>query len=60
MSVTEQTESTTASGAPSPEAFEAEALAFLEANAERRPVETFVWGQGSDDVSLFPERSPEQ
>jgi acyl-CoA dehydrogenase len=60
MSVTEQAESTTATGAPTPEAFEAEAVTFLEANAERRPVETFVWGQGSDDVSLFPERSPAQ
>ncbi len=59
MSVTEQTESTGAA-APPPEAFEAQARAFLDANAERRPVETFVWGQGSDDVSLFPERTPEQ
>jgi acyl-CoA dehydrogenase len=59
MSVTEQTESTGAA-APPPEAFEAGARAFLDANAERRPVETFVWGQGSDDISLFPERTPEQ
>ena len=60
MSVTEQTESTRGVDAPAPEAFEAEARAFLDANAERRPVETFVWGQGSDDVSLFPERTPEE
>ena len=60
MSVTEQAESSTAADMPTPEAFEAGARAFLEANAERRPVETFVWGQGSDDVSLFPEKSPEQ
>ena len=45
---------------PTPEQFEADALAFLDANAERRPEETFVWGQGSDNVSLFPERTPEQ
>ncbi len=45
---------------PTPEQFEAAALAFLDANAERRPEETFVWGQGSDNVSLFPERTPEQ
>ena len=30
--------------------FEKEALAFLEANVERRPVEkAFVWGEGSDN-----------
>ncbi len=55
-----QTESTTADGAITPEQFEVEARAFLEAHAERRPEETFVWGQGSENVSLFPERSPEQ
>ena len=60
MSVTEQTESTGAAAVPTPEAFEAEARGFLDANAERRPAETFIWGQGSDDVSLFPERTPEQ
>ena len=59
MTVTEEAAPGTAS-APTPEEFEADALAFLEANAERRPVETFVWGQGSDDVSLFPEKTPEQ
>jgi len=32
------------------EQFEKEALAFLESNAERRPVEkAFVWGEGSDN-----------
>ena len=55
-----QTESTAADGAVTPEQFEAEARAFLDASAERRPEETFVWGQGSENVSLFPERSPEQ
>ena len=60
MTVTEQAGAQGAAMVPSPEAFEAEARAFLEANAEKRPEETFVWGQGSDDVSLFPERSPAQ
>ena len=60
MSVTQQDQSTASAGAPSPEDFEAEARAFLDARAEKRPVETFVWGQGSDDVSLFPEKTHDQ
>ena len=53
--------STTAPGdAPSVEEFTSAALAFLEANASRRTAETFVWGRGSDDVSLFPERTPDE
>ena len=60
MSVTQQAQSNASAGAPSPEEFEADARAFLDANAERRPVETFVWGQGSDDVSLFPEKTRDQ
>jgi alkylation response protein AidB-like acyl-CoA dehydrogenase len=40
--------------------FEAEARAFLEGHATRRPEEAFVWGVGSDSVSLFPERTPEE
>ena len=47
-------------GAPGLEAFEAAARSFLDAHADRRPEETYVWGQGSDDVSLFPERTPAQ
>ncbi len=43
-----------------PEQFEADARAFLEANASRRPEEAFVWGVGSQSVSLFPERTPAQ
>jgi acyl-CoA dehydrogenase len=42
------------------EQFEAEARAFLDAHAYKRPTETFVWGQGSDSVGLFPERTPEE
>jgi acyl-CoA dehydrogenase len=42
------------------EQFEAEARAFLDAHADRRPPEAFVWGEGSDSVSLFPERTPAQ
>ena len=60
MSVTEQARSSSAAGAPTLEDFEADARAFLDANAEKRPEETFVWGQGSDDVSLFPEKTHEQ
>ena len=60
MTATQQAASATGAGTPTPEEFEAAALAFLDANAEKRPEETFVWGQGSDDVSLFPEKSPEQ
>ena len=59
MTVTEHAQPDT-SGDTTPEQFEAEARAFLDANAQRRPEETFVWGQGSDNVSLFPERTPEQ
>jgi alkylation response protein AidB-like acyl-CoA dehydrogenase len=44
----------------SPEAFEAEARGFLEGHATRRSEEAFVWGEGSDSVGLFPERTPAQ
>ncbi len=40
--------------------FEADARAFLDAHATRRVEEDFVWGQGSDHVSLLPERTPEE
>jgi alkylation response protein AidB-like acyl-CoA dehydrogenase len=40
--------------------FRAEATAFLDANAERRAEVTEVWGQGSDEVSILPERTPEE
>jgi len=43
-----------------PEQFESEARAFLDEHAAKRAQETFVWGQGSDSVGLFPERTPEQ
>ncbi len=49
MTATQHDESTAADGGTTPEQFEAEARAFLDANAERRPEETFVWGQGSDE-----------
>ena len=45
---------------PTPGQFELEARSFLDAHASKRPEETFVWGEGSDNVSLFPERTPEQ
>jgi acyl-CoA dehydrogenase len=41
------------------EVFEKESLAFLEANADRRPVEkAFVWGEGSD--SFYREKDRDQ
>ena len=44
-----------------PEAeFEKAALAFLEANAEPRVEVEQAWGEGSDQVSLLPERTPEE
>jgi alkylation response protein AidB-like acyl-CoA dehydrogenase len=42
------------------EEFASEALAFLEANAEPRPAERVRYGESSDEVALFPERTPEQ
>ncbi len=42
------------------EQFEKEALAFLESNAERRPVEkAFVWGDGSDNFYREKDRAQE-
>ncbi|MHB1503994.1 MAG: acyl-CoA dehydrogenase family protein [Acidimicrobiales bacterium] len=41
-------------------AFEAEALAFLEANVPPRVETTLTWGEGSDDVSVLPERTAEE
>src|SRR5687767_4141666 len=40
--------------------FRAEAKSFLDANAERRVEEKFVWGEGSDRVGLLEEKSPEE
>jgi alkylation response protein AidB-like acyl-CoA dehydrogenase len=43
------------------EAFEAEATAFLDANATRKEAEkSFVWGQGSDSVAMFDEKTREK
>src|SRR5688572_11940728 len=39
------------------EAFRDEVLAFLDANAKPRGEEKFVWGEGSDRVALFDEKS---
>ncbi|MFM8529312.1 MAG: acyl-CoA dehydrogenase, partial [Ilumatobacteraceae bacterium] len=42
---------------PTVEQFQSEALAFLEANAPRKAAEkTVVWGEGSDNVSMFEEK----
>jgi alkylation response protein AidB-like acyl-CoA dehydrogenase len=40
--------------------FRAEAIAFLDANAESHREVRLTWGEGSDQVSLFPELSPEE
>jgi alkylation response protein AidB-like acyl-CoA dehydrogenase len=40
--------------------FRAEATAFLDAHAKRRGAEKTVWGEGSDRVGLFAEKTPEQ
>lgn len=40
--------------------FRADAKAFLEANAEKRVEEKFVWGEGSDQVGLLEEKTPEE
>ncbi len=40
--------------------FRAEASAFLAAHAEPRRERSLTWGEGSDEVSLFPELSPEE
>ncbi|MGP8006615.1 MAG: acyl-CoA dehydrogenase family protein [Acidimicrobiales bacterium] len=40
--------------------FEQDVRTFLDAHAPRRPRQAFVWGEGSDYVGLFPERSLEQ
>ncbi|HYH48408.1 MAG TPA: acyl-CoA dehydrogenase family protein [Acidimicrobiia bacterium] len=42
------------------EEFRAEASAFLEANAKRRVEATTEWGEGSDEVAILPERTPEE
>jgi len=47
-------------GAISRQEFEADAREFLKAHAAERMEEDFVWGEGSDNVSLLPERMPEQ
>lgn len=42
---------------PTLDEFTAEALAFLESNARRKEAEkAFVWGEGSDKVSMFEEK----
>jgi alkylation response protein AidB-like acyl-CoA dehydrogenase len=45
---------------PTEEVFAAEARSFLDAHLARRPAATIEWGRGSDDVSLFPERTADE
>jgi alkylation response protein AidB-like acyl-CoA dehydrogenase len=40
--------------------FRTEATAFLEANATRRVEMSKAWGEGSDEVAILPERTPEE
>jgi len=40
--------------------FEGEALRFLESNSKQRVDEGLAWGQGSDQVSVLPERTIEE
>lgn len=40
--------------------FEAEARAFLRSHAEPRRAQATAWGEGSDSVAVFPERTPEE
>jgi alkylation response protein AidB-like acyl-CoA dehydrogenase len=55
--MTEVATTPTPAAAPSLEEFRAEVTAFLDANAERREAERkFVWGEGSDKVTMFEER----
>jgi acyl-CoA dehydrogenase len=45
----------------SPEEFTAAARAFLDASLDRKEAEkTFVWGEGSDKVNVFEERTRQQ
>ena len=43
-----------------PEQFEVMVRSFFDANAPKRSEEKFVWGEGTDQVGLFAERTPEQ
>ncbi|MGH9296455.1 MAG: acyl-CoA dehydrogenase family protein [Acidimicrobiales bacterium] len=45
---------------PTRDSFRAEAEAFLEVNAKLKPPEKLVFGEGSDEVSVLPERTPEE
>ena len=41
------------------DAFTAEARAFLDEYALKRGEEKFVWGEGSDEVGVLDEKTPE-
>jgi acyl-CoA dehydrogenase len=42
------------------EQFEVDAREFLKAHAPERMEEDFVWGEGPENVSLLPERTPDE
>jgi alkylation response protein AidB-like acyl-CoA dehydrogenase len=50
----------TAAAVPSEEEFRAEALSFLEANAKPKAPEKLVFGEGSDEIAVLAERTPEE
>jgi alkylation response protein AidB-like acyl-CoA dehydrogenase len=50
----------TAPAVPSEERFRAEALSFLKANAKPKAPEKLVFGEGSDEIAVLAERTPEE
>jgi acyl-CoA dehydrogenase len=58
--VGDRTEDFDEGAAITPEDFDAEVRLFLESRAPKRPETRFEWGEGSDNVSLFPELTPDE
>jgi acyl-CoA dehydrogenase len=54
------TEATDEAARPTEEQFAADAEAFLSANAKLKPPQRSVFGEGSDEMSVLPERTPEE
>ena len=49
-----------ASGTPSEDEFAAGAEEWLSAHAQLKPADRFVHGEGDDEVSILPERTPDE
>ena len=45
---------------PTLDDFAAEVRAFLDANAERAVLDEFTWGIGSDEITVYAEKSPDE